>query len=154
MLDKLGRFMFVNKKTLEITGYKEEELIGKHFNKLVPMKYLPKCLDMFQRQLRNMKPEMFEIEVRTKKDKLVPIEINGLAVKEEGKIVGVQVVARDITGRKKVEEEMKESKDELQSKVEELERFTKLAVGRELKMIELKKKIKELEEKLKKSKLQ
>jgi PAS domain S-box-containing protein len=47
----------------------------------------------------------------------------------------------DITNYKKMEEELK-------SKVEELERFSKLAVGRELKMIELKKMIKELEDKL------
>lgn len=41
--------------------------------------------------------------------------------------------------------EFQESQKELQKKVEELERFHKLAVGRELKMLELKKKIKELE---------
>ncbi|MBN2331127.1 MAG: HAMP domain-containing protein [Candidatus Aenigmarchaeota archaeon] len=50
------------------------------------------------------------------------------------------------TLEKKVEERTKE----LEGKNEELERFNKLAVGRELKMIELKKIIKELEGKLKK----
>ncbi|MCX6814352.1 MAG: PAS domain S-box protein [Candidatus Aenigmarchaeota archaeon] len=50
----------------------------------------------------------------------------------------LQATVRDITEQKKAEEELK-------SKVEELERFNKLAVGRELKMIELKKRIGELE---------
>lgn len=44
-------------------------------------------------------------------------------------------------------DEVEKSKKELETKVTELEKFTKLAVGRELKMVELKKRIKELETK-------
>ncbi|MFH1228835.1 MAG: HAMP domain-containing protein [Candidatus Aenigmatarchaeota archaeon] len=43
--------------------------------------------------------------------------------------------------------EIKKSKKELQEKVEELEKFNRFSVGRELKMIELKKNIKNLESK-------
>jgi PAS domain S-box-containing protein len=50
----------------------------------------------------------------------------------------LQATVRDITEQKKAEEELK-------SKVEELERFNRLSVGRELKMVELKKRIEELE---------
>ncbi len=58
-----------------------------------------------------------------------------------------------ITGakaKKLLEKKVSEKTKELQSKIKELEIFNKLAVGRELKMVELKKKIKELEEKIKK----
>lgn len=48
------------------------------------------------------------------------------------------ITVRDITERKKAEEEIRERN-------KELERFHKLTVGREIKMIELKKKIKQLE---------
>lgn len=47
---------------------------------------------------------------------------------------------------------LKESKAELQKRVEELERFRKIAVGRELTMVELKKQIERLKEKLQKQK--
>ncbi len=45
-------------------------------------------------------------------------------------------------------EEVRERTKELEEKNRELERFNKLAVGRELKMIELKKRVKELESQL------
>jgi HAMP domain-containing protein len=44
---------------------------------------------------------------------------------------------------------VQKSEKQLQSKVEELEKFNKMVVGRELKMIELKKRVRELEDKLK-----
>lgn len=70
--------------------------------------------------------------------------------------IGLNMMVDDIYIRtlenEKIMKELEKTKNELQKKVEELEKFTKLAVGRELKMIELKKKIKDLEEKLKASK--
>jgi uncharacterized sporulation protein YeaH/YhbH (DUF444 family) len=54
----------------------------------------------------------------------------------------LQAVVRDIT-------EQKKSEDELKKKINELERYKNATVGRELRIIELKKKIKKLEEKLK-----
>jgi hypothetical protein len=59
-----------------------------------------------------------------------------------GHLNGVIEYARDITERKRVEKRLKE-------KIEELERFNRLAVGRELKMIELKERIEGLEAEIK-----
>ncbi len=53
---------------------------------------------------------------------------------------------------KNLENTIKERTKELQSRNEELEKFNKLTVGRELRMIDLKKKIKELEEQLQEKK--
>jgi len=58
-----------------------------------------------------------------------------------------QITTSQLTLEKK-QKELESSKSDLQTKNEELEKFNKLAVGRELKMVELKRKIKELEEKL------
>ena len=49
---------------------------------------------------------------------------------------------------KKLEEMIEDKTEELHKKIEELERYKKVTVGRELKMIELKKEIKELQSKL------
>jgi polyhydroxyalkanoate synthesis regulator phasin len=60
----------------------------------------------------------------------------------EGKYYGRVWYFRDITERKKMEEEIRK-------RLQELEVFYKASVGREERIVELKKKIAELEEKLK-----
>ncbi len=60
---------------------------------------------------------------------------------EKGKVIRLQGTVQDITKRKKAEGELKQ-------KVEELELFHRLSVGREIQMIELKKKINELSKQL------
>lgn len=76
----------------------------------------------------------------------------------EGRVVSVMTVSRDITERKRVEEEIRTLNQELEQRVkdrtselaaknEELEKMNSVFVGRELRMIELKQKIEELERK-------
>ena len=59
----------------------------------------------------------------------------------EGRTVKTYWINQDITDRRNIEQAM-------QTQLSQLQAFSKVSVGRELKMIELKKKIKELEERL------
>ena len=72
---------------------------------------------------------------------------------ENGEVIGTTGIARDVTERKRTEDEIREARDkaeaisrELAAKMGELELFNRLAVGREM-MIELKRKINGLCEK-------
>jgi hypothetical protein len=65
------------------------------------------------------------------------------AEEEEEEEASYVVSLKDITKRERAEEELKRQ-------MEESDRFNRLAVGRELKMIELKKRIQELEAERKK----
>lgn len=60
---------------------------------------------------------------------------------QEGNVVGILGIFWDISEQKRAEEELK-------ARNEELERMNRLMIGRELRMVELKKEIKELKEKL------
>jgi len=90
--------------------------------------------------------ENFENEIITKnKERRMIKWYNTLTKDEEGKINGILSSGMDITDIIKTE-------DALKAKSEELELTNKVFVNRELKMVELKKKIEELEARLKKAK--
>ena len=77
--------------------------------------------------------------VLTKEGNKVCLLTNGVAMLgENGELRGYRGVDKDITDRKKADEKLKE-------KINELERYKNVTVGRELRIIELKKKIKQLE---------
>ena len=61
-----------------------------------------------------------------------------------GNVIGVFAAARDVTEQKKAEEQLAEQHRRELDRLAELEKFQKLTVGRELKMVELKKEIEEL----------
>jgi methyl-accepting chemotaxis protein len=81
------------------------------------------------------------------------LEKSHRALEESKKILEIKVAARTKELKELVEQRetvIKERTKELQKKIEELERFHRLAVGRELRMIELKKEIKKLKKELEK----
>jgi len=59
-------------------------------------------------------------------------------------LVGAVHIAADITERKRAEEELRRHAEELRIRNEALTRFNAVAVGRELRMIELKREVNEL----------
>lgn len=79
-----------------------------------------------------------EMTLLTKTKRRVPVSVFSRARKDEDdKIVGFFVGVFDLT-------EVKNTQGKLQEKIEELERFRKIAIGRELKMVALKEELRRL----------
>ncbi|MBW2737702.1 MAG: PAS domain S-box protein [Deltaproteobacteria bacterium] len=137
-------FTYANSSVLQMFGFTRDEWIGSslsehcspedmEFVSALVMELLKKGLDPGIK--------IFEMQLLHKNGKLVTAEINGKILFDENENpVGFQGSTRDITERKAAEEEIKK-------KTDELEKFNRLAVGRELKMIKLKKEINALLEK-------
>ena len=61
-----------------------------------------------------------------------------------GEVLGVLTSARDVTRQMQAQRKMAEQQAQAKDRLAELEQFRKLTLGRELKMIELKKEIESL----------
>ncbi|MFQ5800976.1 MAG: PAS domain S-box protein, partial [Candidatus Hydrothermarchaeales archaeon] len=130
---------FVNPKIEEMFGYTKDEIIGKSLKTFVAPEYVNVIEGM--RASEDVE-NRYEVEVVTKEGKIIPIIISAVPLIEKGKHKGILSVLTDISEIKKLEQELKE-------KIEELEQFNKLMIGRELRMVELKNRVKELEMKSK-----
>lgn len=131
-----GSFRQVNGSLCNMIGYTEEELLGKTFQEITHPDDL--ATDMaFIEQLSAGKIPHYQMEKRYlhKLGQIVWVRIKVSIVRNavgDGQHFVVQI--EDITKRRQAEESARQHR-------EKLERFNRLAVGRELVMIELKKEI-------------
>ena len=133
LLDKKGIIIAVNQTAARRHQRTPEELIGTNRFDLLPQNLRESRRFHFNNVLQTGNPIDFE-DVR---DGMVLHHIYYPVQDKTGAIIGVAIFAQDITERKHMEEKMKRN-------VEELEQFRKLAIGREIKMIQLKEEINEL----------
>ncbi len=140
-------------------GWKAEEVLGQPGLEIIKTDYPGEDKERMLKDIKAMGRWRGEVTQVRKDGTRIPVEVSSIVLLDEkGRITGYISVNRDITGRKKIEEELKKHREHLEEMVkertaqlnqknEELERYNRLFVGRELWMIELKKKIAELEKK-------
>jgi diguanylate cyclase (GGDEF)-like protein/PAS domain S-box-containing protein len=123
--DLEGRITSLNKVAERITGYERVEALRMKANQLIAPEHLRVVCKMIERQIAGESPVPYEIDIICKDGRRVALEVNTHIITREGKPVGVQGIARDITGRKKTEEALHQAKQNLESWVQELEQRTR-----------------------------
>jgi PAS domain S-box-containing protein len=142
LLDMKGNILDGNAASERLTGYRVEELIGKNLIKanLVSAKHIPKAVKNIAKSALGSLTGPDEYSIKQKNGDVVDVEVRTYPVKisNSTQILGV---ARDISQRKKTEAELKE-------RVDDLERFYEMAIGREVRMKDLKIEVVRLSEEL------
>ena len=118
--DENGCFTFVNPATLRITGYEEEDIIGKHYKMMVRPDMFKEAITFFANQLiKKIKNTYYEYPIITKDGHELWIGQNLQLIMEDSHVTGFQAVARDITEHKKAEAAIRKLNEELEKRVEE-----------------------------------
>ena len=98
--DLEGNYMRVNLAAERLSGYKREELVGHNFVEFVAVSDIQFGRKTFYARLAEQGETSFEVDVLAKDGRRVPVEVRSRAIYENGVMVGVQGIARDITERK------------------------------------------------------
>ena len=154
-LSPAGIIIHINKSFEDVSGFSALEIVGEHLADIFLEKSkINKILNLTRRR-EIVKNQEFTLLAKDKKEIIVNTFFSARKDKE-GNLIGYFLGMIDISSLKELQYEMEtkveERTKELQGKIEEMEKFQKLAVGRELKMVELKEEIKKLKEELEKTK--
>ena len=138
-----GKITDVNEGSIKVTGVRREELIGTDFSNYFTEP--EQAREGYQQVFAKGFVTDYPLTIRRKDGHLTDVLYNASVYKDtHGSVLGVFAAARDVTAQKKAEAEVAEQRTNELERLVELERFQRLTVGRELKMIELKKEIEEL----------
>ena len=138
-----GKITDVNEATIKVTGVEREDLIGTDFSDYFTSP--DEAREGYQQVFSRGFVTDYPLTIRHRDGRLTHVLYNASVYKDgRGNVLGVFAAARDVNAQKLAEAEVAEQRKKELERLGELERFQRLTVGRELKMIELKKQIAEL----------
>jgi PAS domain S-box-containing protein len=107
VLDREGRFVRVNRAAERLLGHGKEELLGQALISYVVPEHVPILTENRTQRLRGADISPYDVDVVTSDDSRRTIEIGTSLVKDESGEFVEFMIARDITERKRAEEEMR-----------------------------------------------
>jgi PAS domain S-box-containing protein len=144
--DSDGSITRVNRRTELILGYGRAELLGQPVEILLPQRLRAAHPGQREGFMRDPTTRAMgsggELVALTKDGREIPVEVSLSPIETDDGLL-VAAALRDISDRKQAELAIRES-DLLREKMAEIERFNRLAVDREKRIIELKQEINDL----------
>jgi two-component system NtrC family sensor kinase len=101
------RLTSLNRVAEQTIGYCREEAAQMNLRQLVEPKEWPRVEQALERLLTGEPPTRLEVAITAKDGRRVMLEVNPRLIYRDGKPVGVQGIARDVTGRDVVEMELR-----------------------------------------------
>ena len=104
-IDLEGNITYASRSIEEETGYTPAEVEGKNIKELLTPESYKIATERIKERLKGMKGAfIYEVEGKTKDGSVVPFELNTSSVMIGGELTGIQIVARNISERRRQEE--------------------------------------------------
>ena len=143
MISREGKITDVNEATIRVTGVTRDDLVGTDFSDYFTEPDAARAV--YRQVFAQGFVTDYPLTIRHTGGALTDVLYNASVYKDAaGNVRGVFAAARDVTAQKRAERELAKQRGRELDRIAELERFQKLTVGRELRMIELKKEIEDL----------
>lgn len=125
-----GAYTYASPKLKDVLGYEPDEILGKTPFDLMPADEARRVAAKFTRIVEERRPiEQLQNWNIHRDGRLILLETSGVPIlDEEGALVGYRGIDRDITARKRAEEELRQAYEQLERTQELLVRREKLAV--------------------------
>ncbi|HEX2060364.1 MAG TPA: EAL domain-containing protein, partial [Thermoanaerobaculia bacterium] len=99
--DLEGRITSMNIAGERTSGYSRDELLGRPIHEVLVPEHLERAREAMQKKMRGEAAATFyEVEMLSKDGRRIPLELSTRLIYRDGKPVGVQGIARDVTERK------------------------------------------------------
>ncbi len=119
-----GRILSWNGGAERIYGYTAEEALGQSIAMLAPGDRHDDFAEIMRRVTQGEHIEHYETRRRRKDGRLIDISLSMSPIRDaEGRIIGLSSVARDVTERKKAEQEMKQAREKAETASRQQSRF-------------------------------
>ena len=104
MVDTKGRIRWVNRKTCDFLGYREDELLKLNLSDILPLKGQGPEIILFSNPFVVKEVSNREFLFRTRDGEDLPVQVTSLNIKDmAGNIVGYVITGLDLSGQKKLE---------------------------------------------------
>ncbi|RXK50372.1 PAS domain S-box protein [Halorientalis pallida] len=106
-IDRDGAFSYVSAAAERVLGYEPATLVDTPFPEFLAPSAVEPAMEAYSQALGGETVEALELEFLDADDEVVVLEINGTPITEDGAVVGVQGVGRDVTARRERERELR-----------------------------------------------
>ncbi len=135
-----GIILEINPAFREVLGNKQEDIIGENISSFIDDEEMKKLLEEVKKEDSTQKKE---IKIKNKDGEYISVVAFAKSRKVNEEINGVFLSFFDIT-------EIKDVNRKLEEKIREMEKINRLSIGREIKMVKLKEKIRRLKKEIRK----
>ncbi|MGH2425330.1 MAG: PAS domain-containing protein, partial [bacterium] len=143
--DLEAKILQANDAVFALLGFRPDELIEQSLLRFISPEETREFTAALREVVEKGVTRNVRLNPRTAAGEVIPTTLNASALREsDGRVIGAIGVLRDMREYEQVVRDLEKSKQELQEKILDLEKFEEVVVGRELKMIALEKELESL----------